>query len=99
MDQQQQEEMERAKKEHMARVAKYKAVFNNPTGKEVLNDLMNLFCFGNTTMSKGAMGVDPHLSMFKEGQRTVVLHILATTKLDLLDRAEDMIERQNERDA
>lgn len=94
MDKENKEAMERAKKEHLARVAKYKAVFDNPTGKEVLNDLMNIFHFGMPTITQGAMGIDPHMSMFKEGQRSVVLHILSTTKLDLLERAEDMIERQ-----
>lgn len=87
------------KKQQLLMQSKYKAVFDTPTGKEVLNDLMNAFCFGNTTVRQDAMGkVDLEGTLYREGMRTVVLHIISMTKLDFQERAEDMIERQNKGD-
>lgn len=50
----------------------YNNVFNvSPSGRAILEDMMNAHSFHNTTFS-----VDPYTMAFKEGERNVVLRIL-----------------------
>lgn len=56
------------------RVVAYKKVFGSPEGREVLFDILNRYHVLNSH------GGDP----FKEGQRTVALHILSQCSIDLV---------------
>lgn len=59
--------------EQRQRIINYKKVFGSDAGKAVLFDLMNRFHVLNEH------GGDP----FKEGQRSVALHIFKKCKIDL----------------
>ena len=54
------------------RAAKYRAVFGSPTGREVLEDLQRFTGFMETSHCPG----DPCTTSFREGRRSVYLHIL-----------------------
>lgn len=56
------------------RVISYKKFFSSPEGKDVLFDLMNKFHILNTHNG----------NVFSEGQRSVVLHMMAQANIDLV---------------
>lgn len=74
-----------------ARIATYHQVFNSPQGKRVLLDLMNQHYVLRSTIVK-----DDFVSLeYQEGQRAVVLRILALLKInpnemfELMQNADD----------
>lgn len=56
----------------------YQRVFSTPDGKKVLEHLMT--CFHVRTIAKG---MDPYDTYFRDGQRSVVMHILGHLDLNL----------------
>lgn len=66
----------------------YKEVFNTPSGKKVLRDLMNV----GHVLGQAHVPGDPHTSAFNEGQRRIVLRILSFLK------PEEILEIQNNKD-
>lgn len=57
----------------------YQKVFNTPDGKVVLTDLCNHFHVLGI-----AKGADAYETYFKDGQRSVAMHILAHLSMDLI---------------
>ncbi len=66
------------------RAAAYKAVFTGPEGEMVLQDLMRTHWVGNTTFDEG----NPRKTIFREGERNVVLRILTLLQIDLKEYQE-----------
>lgn len=56
---------------------KYQKVFDCPEGQEVLKDLLKTFHYFHSTLSDS-----PYETHYKEGQRSVVLRIISTLKVD-----------------
>lgn len=70
-------------------VSLYKSVFNSPSGKKVLHDLMlNNFVFTST------FSPDSNLVKLREGQRNAVLRIMTIIEMD----PDKFIEIVNEED-
>jgi hypothetical protein len=65
-------------KRAMARVIDYKRTFASEQGRRVLSDLIAEHYVMNSTYVKG----DPQDLAFREGQRQVVLRMLAIMKVD-----------------
>jgi hypothetical protein len=65
-------------KERDALFQRYKTVFSSPDGQKILEDLMTLFHVRSI-----AKGVDPYDTYFRDGQRSVVMHILGHLSLNL----------------
>jgi hypothetical protein len=82
------------KTQHKTAVIKaYKNLFNSPEGMLVLGDLMQ----SHGMMSPSFRG-DVNQAIFKEGERNVVLRILAILKVDetqLRERMEQYAREQN----
>lgn len=71
----------------IAQVVDYQRVFGSEQGKRVLADLMDKhFVMTPTAPSK----IDPYEMSFNEGQRMVVLRILATLQIDPIQMKEKM---------
>jgi hypothetical protein len=58
-------------------ISAYQKIFTSEEGCTVLHDLMSVFHFYGTTASP-----DPYETHFNEGQRSVILAILGTLKVD-----------------
>ena len=71
-------EEKKVAKGYVARSQDYKNVFNSLQGQRVLYDLMKNHHVLSTTHVKG----DPYESAMKEGERLVVIRILAFLKLN-----------------
>ncbi len=56
----------------------YLAVFSGDAGSRVLKDLRRYCYYNRTTIDK-----DPVMMAFKEGQRSVILHIHTVLNMDL----------------
>lgn len=65
-------------RKHAALVQDYKRVFTSVSGKRILQDLMVTHGIFSSSFREG----DPHLTAFQEGERNVVLRILAKLKID-----------------
>lgn len=74
-------------KESDALFQRYKTVFTSSDGRKVLEDLMQLFHVRSV-----AKGVDPYDTYFRDGQRSVVMHILAHLSMNL-DQYRQLITR------
>lgn len=68
-----------ALKRTQARVNDYQKVFNSSEGKRVLFDLMLAHHVCHSTMGNDH---NSHTMAYREGERNVVLRIMATMKLD-----------------
>ena len=66
-------------KREVSRVRAYQRVFNTPEGELVLQDLMKTHHFLGTTFD----GDNVRKTIFREGERNVVLRILAILKMDV----------------
>lgn len=78
----------------LTRAERYQAVFGTPDGIWVLHDLMAEHHILGTTLSK-----DGSVDISKEGERTVVLRILAQLQIDvaqLRERIEAHVEVLND---
>jgi hypothetical protein len=64
-------------KKSVARIQKYQRVFSGPEGQEVLDDLIRTHHVMSTTFDG-----DPTKTIFREGERNVVLRILGILKMD-----------------
>jgi len=67
----------------------YKRVFESDDGKKILKDLMKACHFLSTTMH-----VNPNEAAYKEGERSVLLRILKTVKINA-DEVEHHLKEQN----
>lgn len=77
-------------KDQLALVEDYQLVFDSPAGKKVLWDLMNRSGLLNSSYLTGMTPMD--LS-FREGQRTVILHILGQLNMDMKELENQIKER------
>lgn len=80
-----------ARKEQIGIIQAYQKVFGGPNGKIVMDDLMRVHGMMNSSFT--GKGIDGEI-YFKEGERNVVLRILAYLKLDvnkLQERIEDAV--------
>lgn len=59
-------------------LAQYRTVFNSPTGRAVLLDLMKSNHILDSTFIPG----DPYMSALREGERNAILKIMLILKLD-----------------
>lgn len=78
----------------LTRAERYQQVFNSPAGQWVLHDLMATHHILGTTLNK-----DGSVDISKEGERTVVLRILAQLQIDvaeLRERIESHVEVYND---
>ena len=69
----------------------YRAVFESPSGVQVLNHLSKKFNLSTSTFTQG----DTHMTAFREGQRNVILTILKFINKDndqLLEQTKKIIE-------
>lgn len=77
-------EMKQSKRDKELEIAQllatYKAVFNTPAGKAVLDDLASEGSFDRTTHSK-----DPLMTAFFEGKRALVLGIFEKLQINITD--------------
>lgn len=76
--------------EKYAKQVDYKTTFGTEHGKRVLKDLMNCFHVVNgTTLARphpnGPSMIDPYLSIYNEGQRSVVVGIMKMLSEDTID--------------
>lgn len=58
----------------------YKKVFNSPDGKKIL-DILRKICYTDTTTMGTGLPIDTHLVTYREGMRSVVLHIEKNLKM------------------
>ena len=65
----------------------YKETFSTPTGIEVLKDLQKE-CYINRSTITNPSNPDPYITVFREGQRAVVLKIQNLMSKDQLDEIE-----------
>jgi len=75
------------------RLANYQAVFNSPTGQEVLNDLMKVHYIMTPTISTESLTM-----AHREGERNVVLRILTILNMNLTQLRERIKEDAKIRD-
>ena len=66
-------------KKQIARMTDYRNVFGSQQGERVLLNMMDRHYVRGPTVNKN---YNPHETFYKEGQRNVVLEILAKLKLD-----------------
>lgn len=66
-------------KKSAARMSAYQNVFNSPEGQIVLEDLMKVHHIMGTTFDDSNV----RKTIFREGERNVVLRILAILKMDV----------------
>ncbi len=71
---------------------KYKQVFETPEGQAVLSDLMKTFHVMHSTLSDS-----PYETHYKEGQRSVVVRIIETLKVDP-DQMKQLLELDNQQE-
>ncbi len=72
------EKQVRVAKKAAGKTYKYQQVFNSPEGQEVLKDLMNAHHVLSSTFDG-----DIRKTIFREGERNVVLRILSILKMDV----------------
>jgi hypothetical protein len=80
--------------EYLATISDYQQTFNSPAGQKVLLHIMQSCGIMSSSFVKG----DSHVTAFNEGQRSVVVQILKTLKIDLR-KLEEQIRQQPERDS
>jgi hypothetical protein len=68
----------KSRRKALAKYVDYQKVFNDPIGKKVLHDMMHEHFLLKPTFVKG----DPHQSALHEGERNVILRLLAILKVD-----------------
>lgn len=83
------------------KVSLFKRVFDNPDGQAVLAE-MKRFCFidRTTAMCSAKSGTfDSHATLYNEGKRVVLIHILDLIDMDyrVLKRIRSVEELENER--
>ncbi len=71
------ERSKKVAKNSVSRIQKYQRVFSGPEGQEVLDDLMRTHHMMGTTFDG-----DTTKTIFREGERNVVLRILGILKTD-----------------
>jgi len=62
---------QKQEKEIISLSATYKSFFSGPEGRKILEDMMDKFHVRSV-----AKGTDPYDTYFKDGQRSVVMHIM-----------------------
>lgn len=70
-----------------ALIQDYRAAFGSEQGKRVLDHLKEVFFFENGTFSR-----EHDVTVFQEGQRSVVLHIVNLIKDGVLEKLQTHIE-------
>jgi len=83
---------DKQRRRSLASVSNYQVTFTSDVGKRVLWDLMKL-C--NVTAS--SFELDPNMTAFNEGKRSVALHILQKLNTDV-KHLETIIEEGNDYD-
>lgn len=81
----------KAAKAQARMIVNYQRVFQDGVGKEVLQDMFKMF-----GMLEHNGNQDPHKTMFYEGQRSVVLFIIARLKMNSNQVLERLQETTNE---
>lgn len=81
----------KTQKRKLVTVAMYKQLFNSPEGKVVLLDLMRVHYMITSTFDS-----DPALAAMREGERNVVLRILAMMKVDTAELFKQIEEAEKE---
>lgn len=69
----------------------YKNVFSSPMGKAVLGDMMAKF-----HVKHPVRGDDPYDTYFRDGQRSVVLHIMGHLQLETKEYKEILLSRESD---
>lgn len=75
------------------RVAAYQRVFTSADGEKVLHDLMKQYYLTRPTYGAS---IDPDVMLVREGQRSVVLSILNTLKLNVSKMREHINKQQED---
>ncbi len=68
----------------------YASCFGTKSGQEVMKDLEKKLFYHGSTISK-----EPHMLIFREGQRSALLHIKTMIKFDV-KKIKEINEQQNE---
>ncbi len=71
-------QVEKVSKRSVAKVTCYKAFWNTPEGRKVLEDMI----LHHNVMSSSFVKDDPYETAFKEGERNVILRILSIIKIN-----------------
>ena len=58
-------------------IQSYKSIFNTEAGKDVLTDMCKMCHFNASSFD-----VDPYITAFNEGQRSIILRIMRTIDAD-----------------
>ena len=80
--------------QELDRVARYKRLFSDNDGKEVLKDLMSRY-----NVVQGTYSQDPYKMYFREGQRSVIMDLIEILDVDVIkyrDLLSEISESQNE---
>ena len=78
----------------VARIYDYQATFRSPEGIRVLRSLMAMTGFLRTNY----VANDPHGTVYNEGARSVVVHILKQLKIDVKDLEKQLAEEYTDDD-